>query len=127
MATLAWSTATLLKARTAVADPKNANWPQCEGTWFVGIDVLPDDAQGRIWAPLQGAAVDFIRHHIGPIPPLHAGQLSVVYPGYPKPHAGETETAFRYCKTCAMRRIRMVSCLLGWSGGAWPGNRICSL
>lgn len=40
--------------------------------------------------------MDFLRQHLGAIPPLHRGQVSIVYPGYPRPRHGEGEAAFRY-------------------------------
>ncbi|AXI54490.1 hypothetical protein C1J05_08290 [Sulfitobacter sp. JL08] len=85
-------------ARRAVDDPALAHWHQCQGTWFVGVDALDNDAAGAIdgSGPLTGAALDFITDYIGPVPPLHKAQLSVMYPGYPKPRAGENDAAFRY-------------------------------
>jgi len=93
-----WVRHALPTARQAVTDPALAHWLLCEGTWFVGVDALDNDAQGRISGsgPLRGRAVEFIRDEIGGIPPLHKAQLSVVYPGYPKPRAGENEAGFRY-------------------------------
>ena len=68
----------------------------CEGTWFVGLDCLPNDTDGRIaGVPLTGAArraADAIAGRV----PLHQGQVSVVYPGYPRPRGGEGAAAFRY-------------------------------
>lgn len=94
----AWAAHALDAARVAVTDPKLAHWHVCEGTWFIGVDALPNDASGRIGAsaPLTGPAVEFIEAHIGPLPPLHRAQLSVIRPGYPKPRDGESAAAFRY-------------------------------
>lgn len=82
----------------AVADPANADWHQCEGTWFIGVDALMNDPAGKVAGsrPLGGNAVEFIKTHIGPLPPLHRAQLSVIKPGYPRPRSGETDAAFRY-------------------------------
>ena len=93
-----WAQHALGAARRAVVDPELAHWHQCQGTWFVGVDALDNDAAGGIdgSGPLTGAAVEFIADHIGPVPPLHRAQLSVMYPGYPKPRAGEGDAAFRY-------------------------------
>jgi hypothetical protein len=88
-------------AETATADPAHAKWLDCEGTWFIGVDALPNDPDGRLPSgpPLEGAALDFIRAHFGEIPALHRGQLSVIYPGYPRPRRGESDAAFGYrCK-----------------------------
>ena len=64
-----WVTHALPAARAAVRDPAHLHWLDCQGTWFIGVDALPNDA---------------------------AGQGSVVYPGYPRPRRGESETAARY-------------------------------
>lgn len=93
-----WTVAARAAALSAIADPvQRAEWLQCEGTWFVGVDTLPNDTQGRVGgsAPLSGAALDVARTLYGALP-LHPGQVSVTYPGYPRPRAGESATAFRY-------------------------------
>nr|WP_159979454.1 hypothetical protein [Roseobacter cerasinus] len=93
-----WVTAALPFARAAVAAPENAHLLACGGTWFVGLDALPNDADGRLGAgpSLSGTAVDFATEHCGGWPALHRAQLSVTYPGYPKPREGESPAAFRY-------------------------------
>ena len=85
-------------ATDAISDPAHAQWLDCEGTWFIGVDALPNDADGRLpsGAPLEGPAVDFISKHLGALPPLHRAQLSVIYPGYPRPRRGESDAAFGY-------------------------------
>jgi hypothetical protein len=98
-AVLDWVAAALPAARAAVADPANAGWLRCGGTWFAGVDVLANDAQGRIGQgpPLAGAAVDLARDLPGGGDiAWHRGQVSVVYPGYPRPMSGESAAAFRY-------------------------------
>lgn len=101
-ATLTWAAQARLAGLEAVADPALAQWHQCEGTWFVGLDALPNDAAGAVQldtgqsAPLAGTAVDFATAECGGWPALHRAQLSVTYPGYPRPRAGETEAGFRY-------------------------------
>ncbi|MEM7318862.1 MAG: hypothetical protein AAF408_07550, partial [Pseudomonadota bacterium] len=94
---VAWVDHALPAARAAVRDPALAHWLDCEGTWFVGVDALDNDPQGRVGAsaPLSGQAMDFITAHLGVLP-LHKGQVSVTYPGYPRPRHGETEAAFGY-------------------------------
>ena len=83
-------------ARGAVADPENTGWLDCEGTWFVGVDALNNDSDGCIDGSdaLSGQAVSFIKAHLGWLP-LHKAQISVTYPGYPRPRRGETEAASR--------------------------------
>ncbi|MFN2323808.1 MAG: hypothetical protein ABR510_12725, partial [Trueperaceae bacterium] len=56
-----------------------------------------NDAQGRVGtsAPLGGAALAQAQALYGTLP-LHPAQVSVIYPGYPRPRSGETEAAFGY-------------------------------
>ena len=76
--------------------PANAGWIRCGGTWFVGVNALPNDATGRLpgGPPLTGAAIEAARAISGA--PLDRAQASVCYPGYPQPGAEESESAFRY-------------------------------
>lgn len=94
-----WAEGAREAARVALADPANAHWLRCSGTWFVGVDALPNDAEGRLGggeAPV-GSVFDFVRAELrGGDLPLHRAQLSVCFPGYPKPSAGESEAAFRF-------------------------------
>ncbi len=95
---LDWVACALPAARRAVIDPALAHWHQCDGTWFVGVDALDNDAEGRVAGsrPLAGRAVEFARAEIGILPTLHKAQVSVIYPGYPRPRDGEGEAGFRY-------------------------------
>ncbi|QBF33279.1 hypothetical protein [Thalassococcus sp. S3] len=93
----AWAASARQAAQYALADPANAHWYQCEGTWFVGVDALPSQPSGAIsGTPLEGAVVRFIQRHLGTLPPLHPAQLSVIWPDYPRPRQGESAGAFRY-------------------------------
>ena len=91
-----WAAHADLAARRAEADPANADWLRCGGTWFVGVNALPNDAAGRLpdGPPLTGAAIDAARAISDA--PLDRAQASVCYPGYPEQGAEETESAFRY-------------------------------
>ena len=93
-----WVAHALPVARCAVSDPRNKGWLQCDGTWFVGVDVLDNDAEGRIGGSdaLSGTAVEVVRDWLGYWPSLHRGQVSVVYSGYPRPRKNEGEKAFQY-------------------------------
>ncbi|PWE34001.1 hypothetical protein DDZ14_02230 [Maritimibacter sp. 55A14] len=88
------------KARAIAADPKaQAAWLRCGGTWFAGVNMLDNAADGSVAGsgPLAGAPVDFIRDGLGLEEfAWDAGQISVCYPGYPQPWAGESEAAFRF-------------------------------
>ncbi len=92
-----WVAGVLPLARAAVDNPAHAQWHVCEGTWFVGVDALDNDAQGRVGGsvPLAGSAIDFLSQHYGALP-LHKAQVSAIYPGYPRPRQGESEAAARY-------------------------------
>ena len=59
----------------------------------MGVDCLPNDAQGRLpgGPALSGALTAGITDE-----PLHPGQVSAVFPGYPRPIAGESAAATRY-------------------------------
>lgn len=72
-------------------------WLRCQGTWFAGVDVLPNDRNGAVGGvPLRGAALDLVED-LGWMPVRwHMGQVSVAFPGYPKPAEGETPAAARY-------------------------------
>lgn len=62
-------------------------------TWFVGVDALPNAADGSIGGvPLAGAW----RDHIRPPAMWHPAQLSVIFPGYPGQDQGESDAAHRY-------------------------------
>lgn len=58
------------------------------GTWFVGVAALPNGSDGSIggvpWP------------HRAMCDPWHRAQLSIVYPGYPKQGAGESDAAHRF-------------------------------
>lgn len=95
---LKWAWAALRVAKARVADPdEQAKWLQCQGTWFIGVDTLPNSTDGAVEGsgPLCGAAYDAARQIYGDLP-LHRGQVSVIYPGYPKPRKGEGDGAFSY-------------------------------
>jgi hypothetical protein len=93
-----WAAHALEAAREALHDPTLDHWYQCERTWFVGLDSLPNDAAGRLpgGPPLASSVVDVAREALGHWPPLHRAQLSGVFPGYPRPREGESEAGFRY-------------------------------
>jgi len=99
----AWVKHVLPVARTTIAAPEHAEWLRYRGTWFAGVNVLGNDATGRTdenSPELVGAPIEFIANALGlRIAQDYAwdrGQLSVCYPGYPQPVAGETTGAHRY-------------------------------
>lgn len=93
---LDWVAAALPVAREVLARP-GGDW-RCGGTWFVGVDALPNDGVGAVsGVELQGAAIEAAMRLCGPLP-LHPAQLSVTRPGYPQPSPDESETAWRFRK-----------------------------
>jgi hypothetical protein len=98
-ALLDWIDAALPAARACVDDPRHARWLRYQGTWFAGVNALPNDDRGAVGGsgPLGGDAVDFIGRELG----LEGfvwdqAQVSVCYPGYPLPMAGESDALLRY-------------------------------
>ncbi len=88
----AWVKSTHPLALKAANDPDHrTNWLRCQGTWFVGVDVLTNAA------PLSGPVVKAAELAMG-----HKGfdwgkgQVSTCYKGYPKQGANETDSMFNY-------------------------------
>lgn len=85
----AWAAAALPVARAAVEESL-VPW-RCGGTWFVGLDALPNGPDGTV------GNVEFPWQEVGLQPvPLHRAQLSVVREGYPRQGEEESESAFRF-------------------------------
>ncbi|MDE2386037.1 MAG: hypothetical protein KGO53_15615 [Alphaproteobacteria bacterium] len=98
--TLRWVDAVRPQALAAMDDPALQHWWRCGHTWFVGVDALANDAQGRVEGgpALAGAAVDFTGAQFNHAHPAsHRGQISVCLPGYPQrgPEESEAAHAFR--------------------------------
>ena len=85
----AWATA----ARKAAIDhlATTAEPWRCGGTWFVGVDALPNSPDGAI----NGTSFPWDALPLAP-EPLHPAQLSVILPGYPQPSPYETPAAFAF-------------------------------
>lgn len=97
-ATAAWVEATRGPALAAVADPaQRGRWLRHGGTWFAGVDLLENDATGRVvqGVALSGAALA-AAHGVSGRLALHRAQVSVTYPGYPGRDPGESDSAHRY-------------------------------
>lgn len=80
------------------ADLKAA-WLRCDGTWFAGVNILPNDRSGAISPQsvpaLQGEAVDLAQEITGQGEiSWDRAQISVCYPGYPRQADGESDAAF---------------------------------
>ncbi|MDF1747998.1 MAG: hypothetical protein P1V34_03895 [Alphaproteobacteria bacterium] len=95
-----WIDASLPAIRASITAPENAHWLRYQGTWFAGVNALPNDERGAIpgGPTLSGLAVDFIHNRLNYKDlPWDRAQVSACYPGYPQPMSGETEAmhAFR--------------------------------
>lgn len=97
---IAWASSVLDMATACAQDPGlRARWLRCDGTWFVGVNALENSADGSVTSagvePLDGVALQFLREYAGPFA-LDRGQVSIVYPGYPRKGNEESDSAFRY-------------------------------
>ena len=80
------------------SDPTNIiAWLRHCGTWFVGVNILPNNRFGSLEGgpALEGPAIDFITGLHGKLA-LDYAQISVIYPGYPAYDGSESEAAHRY-------------------------------
>ncbi len=106
----AWVEAVRPVAAATLHDPElRSRWLRCGGTWFAGVNALPNDASGAVpndasgvvpdrhVPPLAGAAVEFIRSVLGlGRIAWDKAQVSICFAGYPRPWEGESEAVFRY-------------------------------
>lgn len=94
----AWLATARGPALAATQDPAQARrWLRHGGTWFAGVDLLANDALGRVGqgAALGGLGLARAEGVVGALP-LHPAQISVTYPGYPGRDPGESDSAHRY-------------------------------
>lgn len=93
-----WLAAVAPHAVACAEEPSlTSRWLRHGGTWFAGVDVLGNDADGGLAGsgPLRCAARAEAERIAGRLP-LHRGQVSVTYPGYPGRDLGESEARHRY-------------------------------
>ena len=94
-----WVSHTLPVTKGIVNSAENSHWMRYQNTWFAGVNVLTNDAEGRVTdgPRLQGNITEFIYNilHLK-TDNLDKGQISVCFAGYPKPMQAETEATFRY-------------------------------
>lgn len=74
-----------------------ATWLRSGGTWFVGVNAIDNDGQGRVedGPALTGVLRDFIEARFG-WHDLDQAQVSITYPGYPQPDPQDSAAGFRY-------------------------------
>ncbi len=68
-------------ALATAEDPKFSQWHRCQGTWFVGVNVLGNDAAGRVQggAAFRGAVKYFLDRHLAfGTNGFDAGQVSII-------------------------------------------------
>ena len=89
-----WATCAHAAACDIANDPvQRAKWLRHGETWFVGVDALPNRADGSIGdVDLSGPWSDIITEPKA----WHRAQLSVVYAGYPKKDPQESEAAHKF-------------------------------
>ena len=97
-----WAEVAARAARRVSAQPAaRARHMRHGQTWFVGVDALPNAADGSVdGVPLDGPW----RAHV-PDLAMHPAQVSIIYPGYPGRDADEGITGHRYRKTRAAAHV----------------------
>jgi len=86
---LRWSVKAQDVAGAVLDDPAMAHWYRHQRTWFVGVDALPNGADGSIeGVPLEGPW--------DVTGPWHRAQVSGVFQGYPGRDAEESAAAHRF-------------------------------
>ncbi|MEM7208023.1 MAG: hypothetical protein AAF434_09380 [Pseudomonadota bacterium] len=94
-----WVTHALPAARETLNDPRQAQWLRYQGTWFAGVNALPNDANGRLpgGPPLAGKVIDFV-HEVLELRDFvwDRAQVSICYPGYPQPMQGQSAPLHRF-------------------------------
>lgn len=92
-----WAMAAADVAEQVTQDPAlRETWLRHRGTWFVGVDALPNELDGSInGVPLAGPWPGYVTA----TEQWHRAQLSVVYEGYPQQDASESDANHRFRKT----------------------------
>ncbi len=115
-----WVDFALPAARATLADPAQKDWMRYQGTWFAGVNALPNDTSGRLpdGPPLAGEAIDFIASQLG-LGQVNwdRAQVSICCPGYPRPMDGETEAQHGF------RKNRDAAHVDGLRGSGQPRRR----
>jgi hypothetical protein len=98
-----WAQAALRAALKVASSPARQGPDNLrhQKTWFVGVDALPNAADGSIaGVPLGGPW----QEHVSALP-LHPAQLSIIYKGYPKQDAQESDGNHRYRRDRAAAHV----------------------
>lgn len=101
-ATRAWANAALPAAQAAMAE---GEWLH-GGTWFPGVDALPNEADGSICGvPLAGPGPEAARALLSGDVAWHRAQVSACRPGYPRQDVSESDAAHRYRRDRAAAHV----------------------
>jgi hypothetical protein len=94
----AWAAHAASISSTILSEPANEKWWRHQRTWFVGVDALHNDGEGRLpdGPPLAGEVIDFVGKQFGFAGPWHKGQISVCFPGYPQRDLQESEAQHKF-------------------------------
>ncbi|MCH2075498.1 MAG: hypothetical protein MK180_01255 [Rhodobacteraceae bacterium] len=89
-----------LAKEIASDDAAKTAWLRHGGTWFAGVNILPNTATGALpgGEAISGQAAEIASEMHGGEVRWDAGQLSVVYPGYPQQDPTDTDAAHRFRK-----------------------------
>ncbi len=94
-----WVDASLPYARETRQDSKQGKWLRCGGSWFAGVNGLPNNPDSSLpgGPVLRGEVIDFIHTALN-ISQFEwdKAQVSICYPGYPRPTPSESEAAFQF-------------------------------
>ena len=102
----AWAEAALAVASPLLDAPEHAHWWRHGATWFAGVNLLPNAADGSLGdTPLDGPALDALAEHALLPGRWDHAQISVVRPGYPQQDPGESDAAHRFRKIRAAAHV----------------------
>lgn len=90
-----WVVAAREAAALALSDRDLSQWWRAENTWFVGVDALPNDDQGRIGEVRPGGDAITAARAVADAP-WHPMQVSAIRPGYPGSGAHEDAAQHRF-------------------------------
>lgn len=92
-----WAEQVLPAARRALTDPDFAEWHRNDGTWFVGVNALGNDPEGRVGSgpALPSRMLQCLAEIAGQDLPLDRGQVSAIFEGFPK-QGDDSDAAFRF-------------------------------
>lgn len=100
-----WAQHAAFISPVVLSDPSHNKWWRHQRTWFVGVDALPNDDEGRLpeGPPLAGSVIEFVHEQYGFAGPWHRAQLSACFPGYPQrdPQESEAQHKFRLMRDAA--------------------------